>query len=81
MRAVLPSPLTIGRSLPSKWAKLGSISSFSLGIPTQNCSPCSGSPSLRRSGAVRSECTMPRPAVIQFTAPGWIAAFTPVLSR
>ena len=32
------------------------------------------------SGAVRSECTMPRPAVIQLTSPGLIGS-VPRLSR
>jgi hypothetical protein len=33
------------------------------------------------SGLVRSECTMPRPAVIQLIAPGWIGCTDPKLSR
>ena len=40
-----------------------------------------GLPVARNSGPVRSECTMPRPAVIQLTSPGLIAAAVPRLSR
>jgi hypothetical protein len=36
-------------------------------------------PSRLRASEVRSECTMPRPARIQFTAPGWIATSVPIL--
>ena len=39
-----------------------------------------GEPLLRSSAEVRSECTIPRPAVIQFTAPGLIDCTTPKLS-
>ena len=38
-------------------------------------------PPPRNASGVRSECTMPRPAVIQFTAPGRIATSLPRLSR
>ena len=70
----------IGAAL-SWWAKPGSVSSSDDGSATQHCSPWIGSPSLRCSGAVRSECTMPRPAVIQLTSPGRIAMSLPRLSR
>src|SRR5579883_1187756 len=42
--------------------------------------PCTRAPSLRTSGPVRSECAMPRPALIQFTAPGRIAWSDPSVS-
>lgn len=35
----------------------------------------------RSSSGVRSECTIPRPAVIQFTAPGSMRCTLPRLSR
>jgi hypothetical protein len=35
----------------------------------------------RRAGSVRSEWTMPRPAVIQLTSPGRIVSTVPRLSR
>ncbi|CFW43259.1 Uncharacterised protein [Bordetella pertussis] len=35
----------------------------------------------RLSGAVRSECTMPRPAVIQLTSPGRMVWTLPAPSR
>ena len=79
---VLPSPLTIGSSCRADDARSSaSISSSPAGSATQHCSPCSGSPPARRSGAVRSECTMPRPAVIQLTSPGRIGTAVPRLSR
>ena len=81
MRTRLPSSPTIGRSSAPTCTKLGSISSSPAGIATQHCSPCSGSPPWRRSGAVRSECAIPRPAVIQLTSPGRIAMAVPRLSR
>src|SRR4051812_40781568 len=40
-----------------------------------------GLPLVRSSGPVRSECTMPLPAVIQLTSPGLIGAAVPRLSR
>jgi hypothetical protein len=38
-------------------------------------------PPSRRAFSKRSECVMPRPAVIQFTSPGRIACSEPTLSR
>ena len=43
--------------------------------------PNSCAPAVRASAAVRSEWAMPRPAVIQLTAPGRIACSVPRLSR
>ena len=78
---VLPLSVTIGSSALPTCAKPGSVSSSLAGSATQHCKPCSGSPPMRRSGAVRSECTMPRPAVIQLTSPGRIGTAVPRLSR
>jgi hypothetical protein len=63
------------------WKKLGSVSSCVSGSATHACSACSRDPLARRSGLVRSEWTMPLPAVIQLMAPGWIACTVPRLSR
>jgi hypothetical protein len=52
--------------------KSGSASSLLFGRPTQVWMPKSRAPPARSSGGVRSEWTMPRPAVIQLTAPGRI---------
>ena len=43
--------------------------------------PCISPPLDRHDGSVRSEWTMPEPAVIQFTSPGRIFWLTPRLSR
>ena len=47
------------------------------GSATHICKPWIGPPVARFSAPVRSECTMPRPAVIQFTSPGLIATAVP----
>ena len=47
------------------------------GSATQSCTPCS----LVVPGVDTSECEMPRPAVIRFTAPGRTRAWLPALSR
>ena len=80
-RTAWPLSVTTGSSALPTCAKPGSVSSPLAGSATQHCKPCSGSPPMRRSGAVRSECTMPRPAVIQLTSPGRIGTAVPRLSR
>jgi hypothetical protein len=51
------------------------------GSATQNCRPHSRAPAARAACGDRSECTMPRPAVIQLTSPGRIVSMLPRLSR
>jgi len=62
-------------------SKLGSASSKAFGMPAQSCKPWARRRTPRSSGGVRSECAMPRPAVIQLIAPGSIDWTEPMLSR
>ena len=55
--------------------------SLPAGSAIQLCSPSIFWPSRRCTSGVRSECAMPRPAVIKFIAPGWISWMLPSLSR
>src|SRR5271155_2992495 len=80
-RSVISPSVSSGISAAAVCAKAGAVSSSFIGSATQSCKPCNGSPPSRRSAAVRSEWTMPRPAVIQFTAPGRIGIAVPRLSR
>ena len=59
----------------------GAVSSACAGNATQVWMPNKAAPAVRVSGAVRSECAMPRPAVIQLTSPGRIGCRVPRLSR
>ena len=61
--------------------KAGSDSSSASGSAIQVWMPKSRWPDRLRSSEVRSECTMPRPARIQFTAPGAMAMSVPSESR
>ena len=80
-RSRAPSSCSSGRAAASWCAKAGAVSSWARGSATHSCSPASRAPPARSAGGVRSECTMPRPAVIQFTAPGRIGTTLPRLSR
>ena len=63
------------------WAKAGLCSAWERGRATQVWMASRRWPAERSAGGVRSECTMPRPAVIQFTAPGRMVWTVPRLSR
>ena len=80
-RAQAPPSLVSGNASSPKLAKAGAISSSSAGSATQACMPCTKAPEERSDGSVRSECTMPDPAVIQLTSPGRITWLMPRLSR
>ena len=71
-RSVWPSSLERGDVGGGGVGEGRRVSSSLIGSATHSWMPWSGSPPSRWSAAVRSECTMPRPAVIQFTAPGRI---------
>ena len=63
------------------WLKSGSVRSCACGSATHVCMPCRRGPAGRCSSGLRSECAMPCPAVIQFTAPGSMRCTVPRLSR
>src|SRR5579862_8118406 len=63
------------------WAKIGARSSCARGSPTQSCSPWVRRGWLASATGVRSECAIPRPAVIQLIAPGSIVCTVPRLSQ
>jgi hypothetical protein len=83
MSTRIPTPLrsSAGIADPGVCAKAGSPSSRDFGRPAQSCSPCTRRRVAASSGGVRSECAMPRPAVIQLMAPGSIGWTEPMLSR
>ena len=62
-------------------SKAGSASSAASGSATQVWMPKSRSPLRRRAVAERSECVIPRPAIIQLTAPGSISIAVPSEAR
>ena len=77
-----PAPGAIAGSVACGWcAKLGASSSCASGSASQICRPCIGPPDARNAGSARSECAMPRPAVIKFTSPGRLTCTLPRLSR
>lgn len=78
---LVPSSSTTGRSATSKCWNEGSISSRAAGSAIQLWMPYIPCPLARASPGVRSECAMPRPAVIRFIAPGLISSAFPSLSR
>jgi hypothetical protein len=59
----------------------GSVVSCATGSATQVWIPCTVWPLSRSASGVRSEWTIPRPAVIQLTSPGTISCSEPRLSR
>src|SRR5258706_4307308 len=80
-RSAAPGRRIFGSEAAAWWWKAGSASSCSPGSATQDWMPNMRRALLRRSGSPRSECTMPRPEVIQLTSPGTIGCTTPRLSR
>lgn len=76
-----PSRSSFG-SVAAAWCSNdGSHASCSRGSATQVWMPCTVCPRARASSGVRSEWTIPRPAVIQLTSPGTIFCTEPRLSR
>ncbi len=72
-RADTPASFTTGSEAASKCWNEGAISSSSRGSAIQLWMPSMPCPLARCMAGVRSECAMPRPAVIRFIAPGSIS--------
>ena len=66
---VTPSASNSARSAPAVFSKSGATSSLPSGSASQVCRPDIDIGAPRSSSGVRSEWTMPRPAVIRFTSP------------
>ena len=77
----MPASSTTGSSSAAWWWKAGATSSASRGSATQDWMPNRRFTPPRSAASVRSLWAMPRPAVIQFTAPGRMGWRTPSVSR
>ena len=76
-----PSASIAGRLPRAVFSNSGSTSSLPSGSASQVCRPEIDIGAPRNSSGERSECTMPRPAVIRFTSPGSITISVPSESR
>ena len=76
-----PGRSIIGRLALGRCVKAGATASCCFGSASHVCMPCKRRATRLSSMDVRSECTMPRPAVIQLTSPGAMLCTLPTLSR
>lgn len=76
-----PSSFSFGSAAASWCSNDGASVSCASGSATQVWIPCTVWPRSRSASGVRSEWTIPRPAVIQLTSPGTISCSEPRLSR
>ena len=80
-RTEMPRSSMTGSLLASTWSKAGATSSNCFGSATQLWMPNTLRSRARSGAAVRSEWTMPLPAVIQLSSPGEMGCDEPRLSR